>query len=233
LTRHELKEQLQHDQFQESVAGALNYATSHKQRIIQWGILAGIVAIVIGVFFWISAHRRTLRQQDLQAAMAVVDAQVGPSNEYVKTFATQDEKLKASIKALRGISEKYTGTKEGFFAQYYLGTLESQNNDQQSAEKDLRAVASSSSESSALAKIALAQIYIGMNRTSDAQNLLKELVNKPTDLVSKGQAEILLAQLDSKSNPTQAKKVLDRLKASKEDPAVARAADQVAAQLTK
>lgn len=233
MTRQELKEQLQHDQFTDSVSHALTYASANRQRLIQWGVIAAVVALVVGAFFWISAHRKQLRQQDLQTAMAVVDTQVGPANEYVKTFATQDERLKASIKAMRQVADKYPGTHEGFFAQYYLGTLEAQNNNRPAAEKRLRVVADSHSDSAALAKVALAQLYVGSNRTADAQKLLRELVNKPTDLISKSQAEILLAQIDLKANPAQAKKVLDRLKASKEDPAVGRAADQLASELAK
>ncbi len=233
MTRHELKEQLQHDQFTDSVSYALHYASSHKQRLTQAAILAVIAAAIAGCLFWFNAHRRTLRQQDLQKALVTVDAQVGPPNEYAKTFATQDEKTKASIKALAAVVAKDGGTREGFFAQYYLGTLKAQNNDSKGAESDLRAVANSGSESAPLAKIALAQLYIASKRTSEAQELLRSLVNKPTDLVSKSQAQILLAQTDATANPAEAKKILQQLKASKEDPAVTRAAEQLASQLTK
>jgi len=169
LTRHELKEQLQHDQFTDSVSYALSYASSHKQRLTQGAILAVIAAAIIGGLIWFNAHRRTLRVQDLQAALAIVDAQVGPPNEYVKTFPTQDEKVKASIKALAAVAAKDAGTREGFFAQYYLGTLKAQNNDLKGAETDLRVVANSGSESAPLAKIALAQLYINSKRTAEAR----------------------------------------------------------------
>ncbi|MGH9583670.1 MAG: hypothetical protein ACRD4O_12105, partial [Bryobacteraceae bacterium] len=58
--------------------------------------------------------------------------------------------------------------------------------------------------------------------------LLEQLVNKPAALVSKAQAEILLAQLEMKSNPGQAKKILQSLKTPDERAAVARAAGEVA-----
>jgi hypothetical protein len=84
-----------------------------------------------------------------------------------------------------------------------------------------------------LAKIALAQLYLSSKRTSEAQQLLRSLVNKPTDLVSKGQAEVLLAQLDASANPQQAKQIIQKLKTSSTDPAVGRAADELSAQLAK
>ncbi len=233
MTRHELKDQVQHDQFTDSVSTALNYASSHRQRFIHWGVTAAVVAILIAGAIWFNSYRRAQRERDLQAVFSVLDAQVGPHNDYVKTFATQDEKLQASIKALSGVVAKDGGTREGYLAQYYLGTLKVQKNDAKGAEADLRAVASSSSDSAALAKIALAQLYIASKRTADAQNLLRSLVNKPTDLVSKSQAEVLMAQLVSSVNPQEAKHILQGLKTPNASPAVTRAADQVSAQLTK
>lgn len=233
MTRHELKDQVQHDQFTDSVSTALNYASSHRQRFIHWGVTAAVVAILIAGAIWFNSYRRAQRERDLQAVFSVLDAQVGPHNDYVKTFATQDEKLQASIKALSGVVAKDGGTREGYLAQYYLGTLKVQKNDAKGAEADLRAVASSSSDSAALAKIALAQLYIASKRTADAKNLLRSLVNKPTDLVSKSQAEVLMAQLVSSVNPQEAKHILQGLKTPNASPAVTRAADQVSAQLTK
>ncbi len=233
MTRHELKEQLQHDQFTDSVSHALTYASSHKQRLIQWGIAAGIAIIVVVAVVWFNSYRRAQRQHDLQTALTVVDAQVGPPNEYVKTFATQDEKLKASMKAMSEVAAKDAGTNEGFFAQYYLGTLKAQKNDFAGAEADLLAVSKSHSASAALAKIALAQLYMQSNKSAQAQDLLKALINKPTDLVSKAQAQLLLAQLVQGTNPQEAKQILQQLKASNNDPAVGRAADQLSAQLAK
>ncbi len=233
MTRHELKEQLQHDHFTESVSRTLDYASTHRQRLTQWGIVVAIAAVVIAGAFFISSHRRALREQDLQNAFAVLDAQVGPPSDYSKTFATQEQKLQASIKALAQVAAKDAGTREGFFAQYYLGTLKAQRNDIKGAEADLSTVAKSGSDSAALAKIALAQLYLSSKRTSEAQQLLRSLVNKPTDLVSKGQAEVLLAQLDASANPQQAKQIIQKLKNSSTDAAVGRAADELSAQSAK
>ena len=233
MTRHELKEQLQHDQFTDTVAGALNYASSHRQRFISWGIIAALVILGVIAAFWINSYRDSLRRQDLQAAFAVVDATVGPSNGYSKTFSTEDEKREASIKALSNVVAKDAGTREGYLAQYYLGCLKAQKNDTHGAESDLLIVSKSRSDSAALAKIALAQLYVTNNRTSEAQELLKSIVNKPTDLVSKSQAEILLAQLVAGSSPQESKRILQSLKAPGERPAISRAADQLSAQLAK
>lgn len=231
MTRHELKEQLQHDRFTDAVSGAVDYARSHRENLTRWIIIAGIVLIVAGGAFWFMAYRNSVRQQDLENAFVVLDAPVGAPAQLGKTFPTQDAKNKASIKALEDVIAKDGGTRQGLIAQYYLGTLKASTQDLKGAQADLENVANSSSECASLAKIALAQIYSGENRMADAQKLLRDIINQPTDLVSKAQAEILLARLEQPTNPQDSKKLLQEARTSSEDPAVQRAAQEVSSQL--
>jgi hypothetical protein len=236
LTRHDLKEQVEHDQFTDTVTKILDYVDTHRETVIRWSIVGLAVLIVAGAAIWYSSYRNGIRNQDLEAAFEVLDVPVGPANpanSSARTFATQDAKTKASIKALSDVVAKDGGSRQGRTAQYYRGTLEAQSGDTRGAESDLHAVATSSTECAPLAKIALAQLYAGENKTSQAQTLLRELVNRPTDLVSKAQAQILLARLDESTNPREAKKILDSLKNPAQDPAVSRAVEQMSAQLTK
>lgn len=232
MTRHELKEQLQHDHFTDTVSGAVIYARSHRESVIRWSIGIGIALIIAGLAFWYAAYRNSLRQQDLDGAFAVLEAPVGGPSQLGKSFPTQDAKTKASVKVLQEVIAKDGGTRQGLIAQYYLGTVKAAQQDTKGAEADLEAVANSSSECAPLAKIALAQIYAGENQLAQAQAMLRDIVNKPTDLVSKAQAEILLAHLDETSNPQEAKKLLQSLRAET-DPAVTRAVQQISSQLNK
>ena len=232
MTRHELKEQLQHDHFTDAVSGVVVYARSHRENVIRWSIILGIVLILGGGAFWYAAYRNALRQQDLENAFAILEAPVGAPGQLGKTFPTQEAKTQASMKALQDVVTKDGGTRQGLIAEYYLGTLKAARQDTKGAETDLQAVANSSSECAPLAKIALAQIYAGENRIGEAQALLRDIISKPTDLVSKAQAEILLAHLDETSNPQEAKKLLQSLRAET-DPAVSRAVQQISSQLNK
>lgn len=227
MNRHELKEQIRHDQFTDSVSDVVQYAVTHRSQVIRWSIIAAVAVAFIAIAFWISSSRSAARQTDLQAALSVLEAPVGQPNSAGKNFSSQDDKNKAAIKALQGVISKDGGTREGLIAQYYLGTLKAQTGDAKGAEADLKTVAESGNECSPLAKIALAQLYAGQNNVSAAQNYLREIVNKPTDLVSKAQAQLLLAQLIQPSNPAEAKKILQSLKAPGQSPAVTRAVDQV------
>ncbi len=233
MTRHELKDQLQHDHFTDAVSDIVGYISSNREILTRWIVGLGIVLILAGGAFWYASYRRSIRQQDLQAAFDVLETPVGPANQFSKTYPSQDAKQQASLKALSSVVAKDGGSREGLIAQYYLGTLKAQKQDTKGAESDLRTVADSSSECAPLAKIALAQLYAGENRVTEAQALLRSMVNKPTDLVSKAQAQVMLAHLDATTNPQEAKKILQTLRTPNQDPAITRAADQISAQLTK
>lgn len=233
MTRHELKEQLQHDQFTDAVSRTLDYVTLNRQKVTIWAIVAVVVLAIAGGTYWYSSHARSVRQQDLQAAFSVLEAQVGPTNQFAKTFPTQEAKTEASIKALQQVVAKDGGTREGWIAQYYLGTLKASKGDNKGAETDLKTVAGSKSDSAVLAKIALAQLYAGEKRVPEAQELLRSVVNQPTPLVSKAQAQILLAHLDESANPQQAKNILQSLRGPNQSPAVSRAVNELSSQSSK
>jgi hypothetical protein len=230
LTRHELKEQLRHDQFSDAVSGVIGYAQSHREKVTRWAIVAGTALILGGGAFWYASYRNSLRQHDLENAFAILEAPVGTPSQLGKSFPTQDAKTAASIKALQDVVRKDEGTRQGLIAQYYLGTLKAAKQDTKGAESDLQNVANSGSECAPLAKIALAQLYAGDNRMGEAQGLLRDIISKPTDLVSKAQAEILLAHLDESANPKEAKQLLNSLRTER-DPAVSRAVSQVQSQM--
>ena len=234
MTRHELKEQLQHDQFTDAVSGALGYAKAHRPNVIRGSIALAVVLLLLGAGYWYFSHQRSLRQHDLGAALTVVDTPVGPANDYGKTFPTEEAKQAAARQALSGVVTKYPGSREGLIAQYYLGTLKAQANDTKGAEADLHTVADSTSEVAPLARIALAQVYLGEKKIAEAQGLLRAIVNSPTSLVSKAQAQILLAQIDQSVNPAESKNILKSIdKSDQGRPAVSRATDQLSTQLAK
>ncbi len=227
MTRQELKDQVQHDRFTDAVSGAVGYASSHRRSLTRWAIVAVAAAIVIAGIVWYSSYQRSLRRQDLEAALIVAQAPVGQSAQGGgNTYPTEQAKEQASVKALSEVVAKHGGSREGLIAQYYLGTVKAEMKNNTGAESDLKAVAGSSSEFAPLAKIALAQIYAGENRTTDAQALLQNVASKGSNLVSKAQADILLAQLDQSTDPKKAKDILQSLKNDR-DPAIARAANQI------
>jgi predicted negative regulator of RcsB-dependent stress response len=235
LTRHELKEQLQHDHFKDAVSEAVTYAFANPKTLIRWIVLAVLLLVLAGGALWFAAYKRSIRQEALAAALHVIEIPVGTPSQAPNTnsYPTQDAKQQAEIKVLSDMVAKYGGTREGLISQYYLGTVKVERKNPKGAESDLRRVADSKSEFAPLAKIALAQLYASENRIAEAKSLLRSVADKPSDLVSKAQADILLAQLDLTTNPQEAKKILQSLRGSNQPPSVSRAVDQLSGQLTR
>lgn len=236
MTRHELKA-LEADPFADKVGSALNYTAHHKGQVVRWVVGGALIVLLVGLGFWYRSHQKAIREADLSAALAVMDGSVGnETSKFVKSYPTQDAKDQAAVKAFSEVASKHSGTKEGAFAQYYLGTIKGRRGDPKAAEADLKAAIGSDDEVGSLAKLALAQLYSGENRSGEAQPLLQGLIDKPTSLVSKEQAQLFLADLLVKKNPSETRKLLDavRTKATKENrTALSRAADGVAARLGK
>lgn len=231
MTRHDLKDQLQHDQFTDTVSNVVSYAQTNRQQVIRWVVITVAVLLVAGGIWGFMSYRKSLRQNDLSEAMTVVNAQVGPANDFAKTYPTEDARNESAAKALSAVVAKDGDSKEGMIALYYLATIKAKK-DQTSAAVDFKRVADSGTEISPLAKVALAQIDMGTNKISDAQDLLRSIISNPTDLVSKAQAQILLAQTEAAANPQDSKGTLKMI--SPEDrkrSAVSSAADAVSAQL--
>ena len=212
---------------------AVLYAGAHRQQVIRWVGAAITILIAAAVVFWYSSYKSSVRERELQGAFSILDVPVGSSSSSGKSFPNEQAKRQAAIKAFSDVVAKAGGTREGLTAQYYLGTLKAQNGDTKGAEADLTAVSNSSSECAPLAKMALAQLCAGQNRVRQARSLLEDIVNKPTDLVSKAQAQLLLARLDASTNPQEAKKILQSLRVPNQDPAVSRAADEISSEISK
>jgi predicted negative regulator of RcsB-dependent stress response len=229
LTRHELKEQLQHDAFRDNVDSAVGYVAMHKRQVVRWTVIALAVAVVAGVAYGIYSYQKGQRQQALQAAINVLDAPVQPQSDgFGKTFTTEQAKNQAAMKALGDVAAKYSGSSEGDAAQYMLAGLQASNTKYSEAERNFKAVANSNSEYAALAKVGLAQFYAGQSKVQDAKKILEDLVAHPTPLVSKEQATLLLANVLKDTDPKRAKQLADSLKVPTERAAVERAASQIA-----
>ncbi len=221
VTRKDLKS----DRFVLEVQHGVEYVSDHRQLLIRWGSIAGGVLILLFGYYLYSQHQHGVRQEKLAAALHLQNASVGPGgNELDPSFSSQAEKDKAVVKAFTEIAVQYPGTDEGIVAEYYLGTNSADEGKFPEAEKHFKEVVDSGKkEYAALAKMSLAQVYQSEGKLPEAQNLLKSLIDKPTVLVSKEEATVALAHVVAASNPQEARKLLEPLRANPSSP-VSRAA---------
>lgn len=216
-TRHQLKE----DRFSTATIHAAeataHWSVEHKSTLIYGGIIVAVVAAAIGGSWYY------FNQQDLKAsvmfsqAIRTMDTPVRPANMPAQpdqpSFASSKERAIEAHKQFQAIVDQYPHTRSAEFSRYFLGLTSSDMGDNSAAEKDLSAVASShNSDLAALAKFALASVYRNTNRASDAINIYKELIAKPSATVGKSTAQVELAATYQATNrPNEAKAIYQQL----------------------
>jgi len=229
LTRKELKT----DQVAKTVFDVFEWASEHRKEVVRWGGLA-VVAVVaaIGIFYYRS-YQAEARQIALAEALRIDDAGVGsePVQQQNLHYNTSAEKEKARDQAFGELAAKYSGTQEGAIAEIYLGSWAADKGNLAEAEKRFKNVVDTGPKVyAAQARLSLAQVYAGEGKLTDAQKVLQPLIDKPTETVSKEEAELVLAQLLVKSNPAEARKLAGPLRSSSRA-AVSRAANSVFGEL--
>jgi TolA-binding protein len=208
------RRELKHDKFVEQVGHSVEYAAEHKSQVLKFGGIALAVVVLAFAWYLYSNHQAAERQQALRHAMRTYEAQIGPTtSDFVMSFPTQAEKDAAVAKAFNDVANRFSGSDEGAIAEYFLGIAAADQGKLAEAEKHLKAAVDSADKVYASqAKLSLAQVYEATGRTAEAEKLLRSMINDPTILVSKEQATVALARTIAKSNPAEARKLLEPLR---------------------
>lgn len=214
------RRQLKQDRFVETTQEAVNWASGH-QRLVIWGIALAI--IIVGGYFGITAwldHENDLANAGLTVAMRTMNEPLLPADAppgQATGYTTAADRAKAAQRQFQELGQKYSYTKAGKVARYMAGVAAIQAGDNATAEQQLKSVADSSDkEVAALAKLALASLYSSTNRQGEAARIYKELQEHPATTVSKSQAQLGMAEMYEKSDPTQAMNIYQQIQ--KEDP---------------
>jgi predicted negative regulator of RcsB-dependent stress response len=215
--RAETRHQLKSDRFTRATIGAAeataHWTVEHKSKLIV-GTVAVIVVLtaVLGTWYY-------LEQQNVKLSEAVrtLSTQIRPAGTpetpNLPSFASAEERASAAKKQLQAIVDQYPHTRTADIARYMLGTTAIEVGDNTTAEKQLREVADIHNRNIAsLAKLALAGLYGNTNRTKDALDLYKQLIDKPSDTVSKVTGQLQLAELyESSQQPAEAKRIYEQI----------------------
>ncbi len=207
ITRHELKS----DQFVEQVGQIVENVEAHRTQVIRYSIAAIAVLLIGAGIYWFWHSRREVREAGLTRVMRIWTAPVGgAAGEY--SFANSESKDKAISKALSEFVAKHSGSKEAGVGEYLLGIRAADQGKFDDAERYFKlAVDDAGKEYGSMAKLALADVYSAKGKPVEAEKLLKELMNKPTAMVSKDQATISLVRLYVKTKPAEARKLIEPL----------------------
>jgi hypothetical protein len=212
------RQALKHDQFVDTTAHGLEWATENRASLIRIGsiALAALAVIVIGILVF--NHRADQASIAFGEAMATYQTPIAPAGQQVppgvKTFTSSTERAKAANQLFSQVADQYTMTPSGRLARYFSGLSLIDSGQTASAETTLKQVADSwNNDLSSLAKLALAGLYRQTGRTQQAIDLYNELTARPTTTVPAGTAQLQLAALyESLNQPEQARKIYAQLK---------------------
>jgi tetratricopeptide (TPR) repeat protein len=223
-TRHALKE----DKFVQATASGIGWLDTNRSQVIRLSLIAIVVIAVIvgGVIFY--EHRAAQAQVALGDALETYNSQLRqPGEPEDGSFKTIAERAQAANKQFADVVSHYGSFKAGTTARYFLGLTDISLGKPADAEANLKQVADSyHKDLAALAKVALASLYVQTGKSTQAIDLYKQLIAKPTDTVPAAAAQLQLAQLYETTDPQEAKKIYAVLK----DKEKATAAGQIAAQ---
>jgi tetratricopeptide (TPR) repeat protein len=208
ITRHDLKT----DQFAQQVGHIVEEVEAHRSQVIRYGAAAVAAVVLVAGVFWFVHSRKESREQELAKVMRIWNAPLGAPGGGEYSFADATAKDKAFSKAATEFIASHSGSDDAGAAEYLLAIRAADQGKLDVAERGFKqAVADGGSEYGSLAKLALADVYATQGKTADAEKLLKELIEKPTVLVSKDQATIALARIYIKSRPAEAHKLVQPL----------------------
>jgi tetratricopeptide (TPR) repeat protein len=211
LTRKELKT----DKFAEEVTHSLAFLSGHRRQAILYGAGGLVLVLLIAGIFFYRRNAAQDRQAALTAALRISSASIGtPSgpDDVRVMFPTQAAKEEAERKAFQELSAKYPSSNEAAVAEYQIGVLDANAGNLDAAAKHFQAaITYGDTEYSAIAKLSLAQVYVGQGKTGEVETLLRDLIAHPTLLVSKEQATLMLAKAISDSKPEEARNLLEPL----------------------
>ena len=221
-TRHQMKQDRFSKVTLEAAENAAHWSEEHKTKLAVIVIaVAVIAAIAFGGWYYVNTQDEKA-SAGFSTAVRTFETPVRPvgmpAQPGVDSFASTQERNTAARKQFQTIIDQYPHTHTADLARYFVGLIASQLGDNVVAERSLQGAAGSSNgDLAALGKFALASIYRGENKDAQAVDLYKQLIAKPTMVVSKATAQLELAAFyESRKKPDEAKKIYDQVE--KENP---------------
>jgi tetratricopeptide (TPR) repeat protein len=220
--RAEARHNLKHDRFAETITGTaadtFSWASEHVRNLVLY-IVAALVVIggVLGGWYWYQ-HTQEKANEALGRAIQVYQRPLRPAGTPpmpgIESFSSANERAEAARREFGDIASKYSHTGAGHIAQYFLGLTFRDEGKYPEAETALKKSADDGNKDVAsLSRYALAQLYQTTNRQADAIKTLKDLVDHPTNSVTKFTAQADLAELYVDTHqPAEAVKIYNQIK---------------------
>jgi predicted negative regulator of RcsB-dependent stress response len=203
LTRKEI---LAEDPVHEAIIQIIEFFREQGKLIAV--VAAAVVLLSVGIYFGLEYldSRETASQHQLAKALGLYHARIdatAPDDPYGKgpepLFRTDDARLQAASKAFADIASKYSSSKTGIVARYYLGLCQLHLGQKKEAVQALEAVRNNSKDRTLgyFAKKVLARHYADERNFKAAQEILDGMINDPQCSLPKEDLKLDLARIYS------------------------------------
>jgi tetratricopeptide (TPR) repeat protein len=219
--RAEARRQLKQDKFSKTTLQVaeqtVHWSVEHKGKVIAAAIVAVVViSAALGGWYYIE-QQDDKASADFTKAVQTLNTPIRPAGTPAipnqPSFGTANERAAEAHKQFQAILDKYPHTRSADFAQYFLGVTSASLGDNTSAEKEFKSVAAfHNADLASLAKMAMASLYVDSNRTQDAINIYKQLMQSPTNSVGKTAVQVQLAEAyQAAGNTAEARKQYEQI----------------------
>lgn len=212
-TRHALKQ----DSFVTATSSSIGWLQENRSSVLKFAVPAvlAIVAILAGGILYNQRSEAALIA--LGKGFTIYSSpvrQAGMPEQMAKeSFASYPDRAKAANQQFVDTANKYGWTLSGKNAEYFAGVTFMEMGQTGDAEKAFQKTANSGDANlSSLGKLALAGLYSQNKRDTEAIDLLKQLIAKPTNAVPVATAQLQLAALYENTRPEEAKKLYAEIK---------------------
>src|SRR5207302_1908435 len=177
----------------------VHWTVEHKGKLTIAGIVIAVIVAGLIAGWYYNQRQDEKASVEFGKALQTFDTPVRPAGMPAQpdspSFASAKERATEAHKQFQDLASKYPHTHVADFSRYFVGVTSAQLGDNAAAERELKTVADyHNRDLSGLAKLALAGVYRDTKRTKDAVDLYEQLMEKPSQTVSKAAAEFQLAE---------------------------------------
>lgn len=138
LTRKDIKQDIQHDSFRDTIEQALDYAGSHVRVLALIGVaIVAAVLIGVGIYSW-QQGREVKASEALYQATTAYQAFIdpddpAPDDPRAPRYASEEARRQRAKELFTEVYDRYGGTDSGKVAQMYLGRIALDEGDTETA----------------------------------------------------------------------------------------------------
>lgn len=215
---HISRKELKQDQIRDTMIHGAEAVVSHQKTL--WIVVA--IAVVLGgsIFGWrwYSETQTVKAAAALEEGMEIFHARIRaigePENPNEKTYVDEKNKWEDAANKFTDVADQFSLTRPGRVSRYYAGLSLVRLGRYDDAEAALKKVESGGdSELAALARFQRAAVYELTGKGDQALTLYQQLAEQPTSFVPKPVVLLAMADHYRKSNPAEAMKLLNQIKA--------------------